>query len=116
MLRTIIIYLNQFSQQNYFKIPKVSEYSPAPKFPIFPVEIYPSQNSREFCIPLVHRDRPLTTNGSTLYLDHLSVNMWVPPGIRVWRTLMIALYSYNHSDTFYRYPFEQKKSKNTQFA
>ena len=34
MLRTIIIYLNQFSQQNYFKIPKVSEYSP--KFPIFP--------------------------------------------------------------------------------
>ena len=34
MLRTIIIYLNQFSQQNYFKIPKVSEYSP--NFPIFP--------------------------------------------------------------------------------
>ena len=34
MLYTIIIYLNQFSQQNYFKIPKVSKYSP--KFPIFP--------------------------------------------------------------------------------
>ena len=34
MLHTLIIYLNQFSQQNYFKIPKVSEYSP--KFPIFP--------------------------------------------------------------------------------
>ena len=30
----IIIYLNHFAQQNYFKIPKVSEYSP--KFPIFP--------------------------------------------------------------------------------
>ena len=28
LLHTIIIYLNQFSQQNYFKIPKVSEYSP----------------------------------------------------------------------------------------
>ena len=28
MLHTLIIYLNQFSQQNYFKIPKVSEYSP----------------------------------------------------------------------------------------
>ena len=34
MLHTIVIYLNQFSQQNYFKIPKVSEYSR--KFPIFP--------------------------------------------------------------------------------
>ena len=34
MLHTIIIYLNQFSQQNYFRIPKVSEYFP--KFPIFP--------------------------------------------------------------------------------
>ena len=34
MLHNLIIYLNQFSQQNYFKIPKVSEYSP--KFPIFP--------------------------------------------------------------------------------
>ena len=31
MLHTISIYLSQFSQQNYFKIPKVSEYSP--KFP-----------------------------------------------------------------------------------
>ena len=31
MLHTIIIYPNQFSQQNYLKIPKVSEYSR--KFP-----------------------------------------------------------------------------------
>ena len=34
MLHTVIINLNQFSQQNYFKIPKVSKYSL--KFPIFP--------------------------------------------------------------------------------
>ena len=34
MFHTIIIYLNQFSGQKYFKIPKVSEYFQ--KFPIFP--------------------------------------------------------------------------------
>ena len=34
MLHTIIIYQNLFSRQNYFKIPKVSEYFP--KIPNIP--------------------------------------------------------------------------------
>ena len=33
MLHTTIIYLNQFSQQNYFKIPKVSKYSLNSQYP-----------------------------------------------------------------------------------
>ena len=67
MLLIIIIYLNQFSRQNYLKIPKVSEYSL--KFPIFPVEIYRSQNSREFCIPSYENSVSFPFPESTL-LDH----------------------------------------------
>ena len=64
ILHIIIINLNQFSQQNYLKIPKFmwkfpnipknSQYSHK-----FPVKIYCSQNSREFCIPTFHFSKPL---------------------------------------------------------
>ena len=49
MLHAIIIYLNQSSQHFFFKFPKFPNIPR--KFQIFPVEIYHSQNSREFCIP-----------------------------------------------------------------
>ena len=65
MLHTIIIYPNQFSQQNYFKIPKVFEYSPK-----FPVETYRSQNSREFCIPRENLPRRVWNRQTKLTFNH----------------------------------------------
>ena len=80
-LHTIIIFLNQFSRQNYFKILSFRIFPKIPniptKFPIFLVEIYRSQNSRKFCIPIKNvfrlKDRYFNMFGMILWwaLSHI---------------------------------------------